>query len=324
MKKENQITEVALPKKQQYLFGHESYFNYFTKLIESNKMPNSILFSGSKGTGKATFAYHVINYLLSKSENEKYSIENYFINEKNLSYNLLNQSTHPNFYLIENNFLEKDIKIEQIRDLFKFLNKTTFSKNLKIVMIDNAENLNLFSSNALLKVIEETQKNTFFFIIHNNSYKILETIKSRCIEFKFFLTKSQRKNIFKKLVEQYKVNFDFNSVSDDYIFDTPGNLVKYFIELNNAKINMIDDKLSCIDYFIDKFTNEKDPESLTFLSLFIEKYYNDLYLSNSAMLNTYIINQSKALGLIQNIRRFNLDGKNVLICIRDILHNEKQ
>jgi len=39
---------------------------------------------------------------------------------------------HPNFFLIENNKLEKDIKIEQVRDLLKFLNKSTYSRDLKI------------------------------------------------------------------------------------------------------------------------------------------------------------------------------------------------
>ena len=67
------------------------------------------------------------------------------------------------FFLIENNFQERDIKIEQVRNLINFLNKTSYKKNLKIIMIDNAEYLNLNSSNALLKSIEEPQDNTFFF-----------------------------------------------------------------------------------------------------------------------------------------------------------------
>ena len=95
-----------------------------------------------------------------------------------------------------NNLLEKDIKIEQVRNLLKFLNKSTYTRNLKIVMIDNAENLNLNSSNALLKAIEEPQDSTFFFIIHNSTSKILDTVKSRCTEFKFSFTTSKKKNIF--------------------------------------------------------------------------------------------------------------------------------
>ena len=54
-------------KKQLRLFGVEDYFNSFIKLYEKKELPNSILLSGPKGLGKSTFAYHIINYLLSKN-----------------------------------------------------------------------------------------------------------------------------------------------------------------------------------------------------------------------------------------------------------------
>ena len=186
MIKANEDTQIVPAKNQLRLFGFEDYFNYFIKLYEKSKLPNSILLSGPKGLGKSTFAYHIINYLLSKNEERKYSINNFIIDENNLSYKLLTRNIHPNFFLIENNLLEKNIKVEQVRNLLKFLNKTTYNKNLKIIMIDNAENLNLNSSNALLKSLEEPPKNTFFFVIHNSACKIHNTVKSRCVEFKVF------------------------------------------------------------------------------------------------------------------------------------------
>ena len=93
-----------------------------------------------------------------------YSSNNLTIHKDNLSFKLLNDNIHPNFYLVKNKELEKNIKIDQVRDLLKFLNKTTYSRDLKIVMIDNAENLNLNSSNALLKSLEEPPHNTFFLL----------------------------------------------------------------------------------------------------------------------------------------------------------------
>ena len=163
MKTTYEDIEIVAPKNQLHLFGYEDYFNYFIKLFEKKEMPNSMLLSGPKGLGKSTFAYHIINYLLSNNEKKKYSVKDFVIDETNLSYKLLSTSIHPNFFLIENNLLEKDIKIEQVRNLLKFLNKTTYARDLKIIMIDNAENLNLNSSNALLKAIEEPQNNTFFY-----------------------------------------------------------------------------------------------------------------------------------------------------------------
>ena len=50
------------------------------------------------------------------------------------------------------------LKLRQVRSLLKFLNRSTYSKDLKIVMIDNIENFNLNSANALLKSLEEPTK----------------------------------------------------------------------------------------------------------------------------------------------------------------------
>jgi len=322
MKTTNEEIEIVSSKSQLRLFGFRNHFNSFIKLYEKKELPNSILLSGSKGLGKSTFAYHIINYLLSKNEERQYSIKDLVIDETNLSYRLLSANTHPNFFLIENNLLERDIKIEQVRNLLKFLSKTTYTRNLKIIMIDNAENLNLNSSNALLKAIEEPQNNTFFFIIHNSASKIPDTIKSRCTEFKFFFTISEKKTIFESIIKQYKNEFKLNQIVENLYYDTPGNLIKYFLTLDQANISLTGDNLSCILYFIEKYKNEKNPETLTFLCFFIHKFYNELCLCNNNNVSSYLFNLSKILKQIDDMKKFNLNEKNILIWIKDILLHE--
>ena len=104
--------EIASPQNQLHLFGYKSYFNFFVELFKKKKLPNTMLFSGSKGLGKSTFIYHFINYIFSKTEKNKYSINNLIINKENLSYKLVHKNTHPNFFLIEYNNFEKDFKIQ--------------------------------------------------------------------------------------------------------------------------------------------------------------------------------------------------------------------
>ena len=322
MKTTNENIEIISPKNQLRLFGFDNYFNFFIELYEKKKLPNSILLSGSKGLGKSTFAYHIINYLLSKNEEKKYSIKDFTIDKDNLSYRFLSSNIHTNFFLIENNVLEKDIKIEQVRYLVKFLNKSTYARNLKIVMIDNAENLNLNSSNALLKAIEEPKDNTFFFIINNSASNIFDTIKSRCLEFKFFLSISEKKTIFSNIIKQYKKEFVINPILENYYFDTPGNLVKYFLSLDKVNISITENTLKCIFHFIEEYKNEKNPEILSFLSLFIEKFYQELCLNNNKNLNSYFLNQSRILKQIHEMKKFNLNEKNIFILIKSILQNE--
>ena len=106
------ITE---PKTQSNLFGYENYFNSFIRLHKKNKLPNVILLSGLKGIGKSTFIYHFINYLLSQDETNKYSLSNFKINEDNTSFKLIQNNIHPNFFILENNLNDGNIKIEQVR-----------------------------------------------------------------------------------------------------------------------------------------------------------------------------------------------------------------
>ena len=312
------------PKNQLHLFGYEYYFNSFIKLYHKNTLPNVILLSGPNGSGKATFAYHFINYLLSYNEKDKYSVNDFTINPENKSYKYLCDNTHPNFSLLENDELSENIKRDNVRNTLKFLNKSTYFSDIKIVLIDNVEYLNAHSSNALLKVLEETNNKTFFFVIHNNSCRILNTIKSRCVEFKLFFTLSEKIKILKNIIKQYKDNFKIETIDKSFYFATPGNILKYLLILNEGNIDILKDKLSCILYTIDKYKQKNDPQLLTFVSLLIEIFYNELSIRNKNNLNLYFLNKMKLVRQINNARKFNLDKKNLFISLRDTLENESK
>ena len=61
------------PALQTKLYGLEKIFFEITNLINLQKLPSKILLSGPKGSGKATMAYHIINYVFSKNENHPYN-----------------------------------------------------------------------------------------------------------------------------------------------------------------------------------------------------------------------------------------------------------
>jgi len=71
-------------------------------------------------------------------------------------------------------------KIQDIRKLKLWLQKKAFSKNPRAVLIFEAENLNLQSQNALLKILEEPPQNTYIILITFHPRSLLETIRSRC------------------------------------------------------------------------------------------------------------------------------------------------
>jgi len=321
MKKIEKETTIP-PIAQLNLFGYDKHFELFSRLFNINKLPNTILLTGEKGIGKATFAYHFINYLFSLNDKKKYSTNEFFIDPENTNYKLINNFIHPNFFLIENSDSDQSIKIEQVKHLKIFLNKTTYSRNLKVVLIDNAEDLNLSSSNSLLKSIEEPDQNTFFFIIHDSSRKLLNTIISRCIEFKIHFSKDVKKDIFNKIIKQYENNF-YQNLSDKMIqFSTPGNLLKYFIIFKNEKIDPKLTTLESISFLMDSYKNSKSKDTLLFLTTLIQLYYNNLSTSNNKDYIGNFFNYDNILNQIFNMRKFNLDDKNTFISIKNTLFNE--
>ncbi len=262
----------------------------------------------------------IIFYL--KKEDRKYEINNFSINENNRSYNLLLKNIHPNFFLLKNNLNDANIKIDQVRDLLKFLNKSSYSENLKLILIDNSEYFNLNSSNALLKSLEEPNNKTFFFIIHNSSSQISETIKSRCVEFKLFFNYEEKKEIFKNIMSYYDLNFDQEFFNNFAYFDSPGNIFKYQIFFDELNLKNSDDKFSIISHLFEKYKLKKDFDSFSLTSVIIEKYYNDLCTKDFRNLNLHFRNKYKIIELMKDLKTYNLDKKNFLTSLKGIFANE--
>ena len=321
MNKNNNYLDILDPKMQIELFGYEYYFQMFVEMYNKKKLPNTILLTGDKGMGKATFLYHFINYILSKEEKNKYLLPKFTINQENTSYKNICSNTHPNVYLLENDYKTEATRIDDIRKAIKFLNKTTFNLNLKIVLIDNVENLNLNSTNALLKSLEEPDQNTYFFIINNNTNKLIETIKSRCVEFKIFFSQLEKATILKNLLFQYKND---NILNNNLInnFDTPGNYLRILNIIEDKNINIFNNKLLSIQFFIEKFKLQKDPFILNVISRFVEVFYNELISNGKKNLSYYYNNKSIILEKINETKKFNLDKNNLFTYLLGKIENE--
>ena len=105
MSTQKDAIKILDPVNQLKIIGYDKYFVSFKRLLEGNKLPNVLLLSGPKGIEKATFAYHFINYLLSYSEDDAYSLKNFEINPDNKSYKLVCADIHPNFFILDKIFL---------------------------------------------------------------------------------------------------------------------------------------------------------------------------------------------------------------------------
>ena len=301
------------------LYGYDNLFLEFDNLLNNNLLPNKILLSGANGIGKYTFAVHFINYVLSKNEHDSYSFKSKQININNKSFKLMNNSTHPNFSLINLKINKKNIEIEQIRNIINYSQKSSFNQNKRFILIDNIELLTKSASNSLLKLLEEPPENLYFILIHDNSYRILETIKSRSINFKINFTNKSIIQITKKIIGDE----DFSTINNTYLkmYNSIGDLVflnnfakKYEINIKSYTIKEL------LNYIISKKLYKKDSELNIFIYRLIQfLLFETFYLSKDNKI--YDLYKYFILKM-NNTIKYNLDIESLFFEFKNTLINE--
>ena len=308
------------PSENKRLLGMTSFFNEIINLYNKGKMPNKILLSGKKGLGKSTLAYHVINYILSEKEDFKYKIDEFNINKENKSYKLIQNHTHPNFYLIDLIEEKNSIDVAQIRNMITYTNKSSFNNMPRFILIDNIENLNKNSVNALLKIIEEPKEETFFILINNNEKKILPTLKSRCLTFKVNLTFNQSIDIASQLLNKNVPDYINHDILNYYI--TPGEIVNLFNLSDDKKIDLLEyDLKDLLKILIDNGYYKKNKIIKKIIINLIELFFLKRYkLTNTkdSLLSFY----HNFLIKIHDVEKFNLDEESLFIEFKSKLLHE--
>ena len=304
------------PSSQLNLFNHKKEFQKLINLYKNNNLPNKILFSGEKGIGKCTLAYHLINYILSSNEDFIYDLDNLKIIPDNKSFKLVQNKSNPNFILVDIQEEKKNIDISQIRNLILTLNKSSFNTKPRFVLIDNIELLNINAVNALLKILEEPNDNINFILINNNK-RILPTLKSRCLNFKIRLTSKQSFEIANKIL-----NNNYNEfLNEDLVtnYSTPGEILNLIDFAIKNDIDLIETNLKD---FIKKIIMEKLYKKNNSIKNLIYSLMEFYFRKNVSVTNIKLINSyNYFLKKIENTKTFNLDEETLFMEFEDSILN---
>lgn len=304
------------PINQKKLFGLDKFFNELIQLYEDDNFPNKILLSGQKGLGKSTLAHHLVNYVLSKDEEFNYNIDKCEINENNHTYKTILNKSNPNLNIIDVTLEKKFIDIKQVRDLISNLNKSSFNKKPRFVLIDNIEFLNLNSLNALLKILEEPTNNVHFILINSNK-KILPTLLSRCINFKITLTNKESLDIANNLLNG-RLSEAINKDLINYYL-TPGNIYNLFKfgEINKYDLSSLN--LKEFLKIIIKNSHYKKNDLIKYLIFeFVEFYFTKFDFSVSVKFHD---KYNYFLKKISDTKKFNLDEESLFLEFEDKILN---
>ena len=121
---------------------------------------------------------------------------------------------HNDLMIIDTNNLW--IKKEEIKQLQKEFNNKSIIGNKRVYIINNADKLNIYSSNSILKFLEEPENNIIAILITENKYNLLDTIISRCVNIN--LNGNVNLNKEKKLTKEKIASYIFNNEKEQKEF----------------------------------------------------------------------------------------------------------
>ncbi len=173
------------PRESNSLVGHETAEATLASAIGSERLHHAWLISGAQGIGKATFAYRVARFLLSRQTESGGGHTSLATTENSKTDRQIRNLSHPGLFAIRRAWdpqakkFRQSIAIDDIRSLRHFLQRTPVTL-WRVVIVDSADDLNPNSANALLKSLEEPPARTVFLLISSSPGRLLPTIRSRC------------------------------------------------------------------------------------------------------------------------------------------------
>ena len=237
------------------------------------------IFYGQEGIGKRSFANTLSNQILQlKHKNNHLSIDlnfksNHFQQKQQ---NLILNNTHPDLYVIENEVNEL-IKIDKVRELKKFLSQTSSISEYKIIIIDPIEDLTINATNTLLKSLEETNHNTYIFLISHNLNNVLKTIQSRV--FKFYFNPIIKEEFISLLNSKNNFNFsDEELILVNNLFNfSPGKFLQFYPKENS----LMNDYIQFINNIVTSKTSVKKELDITSFDLDLRLLFLNNFIKNT-------------------------------------------
>jgi DNA polymerase III delta prime subunit len=262
------FTEKFRPNEFGDIYNNNNIDIILSQCLKKKDIPH-FLFYGNSGNGKTT---SIMTYIKK----------------------LYGSYTHQNVIYLN---ASDDRGINTVREKIKTFSKLSTSGNdLKIIVLDEADNMTNDAQSALRRIMEIYSKNTRFIIICNYVNKIIEPIISRCCQVKFNpLTDEQINKIITKVETELK--FEIHKKIKDYLVEeTRGdarktlNLLECLYQIyyskkntfeNNDVLNTLNDLTGNIDNIhFKEFLKEIEDGNIENFPSLISSFMNQNYDTN--------------------------------------------
>jgi len=160
---------------QWQVFGHDWAVEMLQQHVANGTLRHAYLITGPSGVGRRTLSIR-----LAQSLNCLNPVSPGVPCQACRTCKQIEAGQHPDLLLIKKLADKKDIIIDQVREVSKFLSLKPYMAAYKIVLIINFEDANPNAQNALLKTLEEAPDFAVLLLTANNAEQLLPTIISRC------------------------------------------------------------------------------------------------------------------------------------------------
>lgn len=166
------------------IIGHRRLTTLIARAIERDSLPPALLFAGPPGVGKwavARAAAQAVNCLERVTSSGDLPVDACGTCR---SCDRMARGVHVDVIMLEPDD-KASIKIDIVRDMLSRTAFRPFEGRKRVVLIREADTLEIASQNSLLKSLEEPPPGTMFILTTAVPGALLPTVRSRCMRLRF-------------------------------------------------------------------------------------------------------------------------------------------
>jgi DNA polymerase-3 subunit delta' len=155
------------------IYGHEKKIEIIRNALAQKRVGHAYLFSGIPAVGKKTLAREFVKAFNCEKEDSLHDSCG-----ECSSCRKIRRGSHPDVFFVEAQ--GQYIRIDDIREMQEQAKCKPLEARRRVFIIDDADKMNVYAANALLKMLEEPSESNVLILITTRLYSLLPTIISRC------------------------------------------------------------------------------------------------------------------------------------------------